>query len=258
MIYLFTPAFCKHSLLFDCLHHIYEDENLLPEEMTHVIIDNHYPIDKKTNQRMIQYAAEASRCVYIDCGKDRGLHGGLNFACEKLGVGSEDIVIGCDPDDRPDTRIFQAMVDVMKTDPTLAVLSGMFWVIEERLKTVPFKKEVIVSHNVLIHPNVEMWNVAAFNMRFIKEIGGFREAYNYYGGLESALFGEWQKRDLRLGYLADYKTESKPMDRQDPVFFDPEYRQWKTAHVGGFTGSFEEWLVLNGPPNHSEGHGVNL
>lgn len=249
--FLFTPAFCKASMLQDLLAHLYGP---LPEirpaarAMKHVVIDNHYPVQKDLNREQIRALAESYGCIYVNSGRDLGLHEGINAAAKVVGIRPCDRFVGCDPDDRPAPGFVQAITEVMDADPDLAVLGCSFWVIPwRRDQGVAFEEKVIAGRRVWIHPGVEMWNVAGFNWRFMTEIGGFRQPNAYYGGLEACLFPEWQRRGLKLGYLPDFRSDVVKLDQNDTRLFDPEYRRWKDDHVAGFKGGFEEWLRRNAP-----------
>lgn len=240
--YLITSAFCKSKLLEQCLQ-----STEVPATMEHIIVDNHYPIDKEENQFKIKLLAQVHGCHYLDSGKDLGLHEGFNNAVEKFDIGPDDLVIGLDPDDRPSPGALHALEYHLREDAGLAVLGLAFSVIYERFKTIlGFDNQTYHKETVWIHPNVEMWNVAAYNMELIHSMGGFKETFAYYGGLESALYGAWSKKGMNLGYLPGYTSEYTPVDRADLTLFDPEYRLWKNDHVAEkFRGSFEEWLKYN-------------
>lgn len=243
--WLVTPSFCKAALLDDYLKHIY----LTPPktEFTHVIIDNHYPVDKEQNKKKLKELAREYNCLYVDSGQDLGLHRGLNNAMLRASIRPGDILIGCDPDDRPSPDFLDIMKEVMLADPKLAVCCLSFSVIFDRIKQgVTFKKMEIAGHDLRVHPGVEMWNIAGFNTHLLGRIGGFSQPNNFYGGIEIDLYKAWTKRDMYYGYLYNVISDALPMDRTNRVFFDPEYRQWKTDHVNGYKKSFELWLKERG------------
>jgi len=220
----------------------------IPVGINHVIIDNHYPINKEKNRREIRQICESFGAIYVDSGRDLGLHEGLNHMTKKVGMGANDILIGCDPDDRPSPGSISAMDSGMRAlKGNVAVLALNFSVIKDRVNQgVPFRKLTVDGKRVLLHPSVEMWTVAAFDMGFIYGAGGFKQTYAYYGGLESALYGYMAAQGKALGYLQDFDADHLHLDRNDPTLFDPEYRMWKNAHLSGFSGSFEEWLIHSG------------
>ena len=243
MNYLFTPAFCKPALLEDLLTHLYSKPSI-KAPITHVILDNRYPLNEKD---AIAEVCEDYPVIYFDSGSDLGLHRSVNQALDYFGVQSEDIFMGCDPDDRPSPGTFDAMIDVMKVDPTIGVLGANFSVIREKKATLGDRMPEIqvAGHNLYVHPAVEMWNVAAFSMPLLNSIGGLNQHNEYYGLLEMALYPRWKERGMVLAYLKDYISDAAPVDRSNPALFDTSYAAWKKAHVGGFRGSFGEWLEVN-------------
>lgn len=244
--WIFTPAFCKAKLLEDALEFYYKQGH---PKMEHVITDNHYPVDKENNRKEIKRLAEKFGCHYIDSGKDLGWHHGMNNAVKILGITADDLVLGCDPDDRASPGTFQALKDVMDADPKVAICAVNFWVLPWKIKEhgLTMRDEEIAGHKVWVHPSVEMWNVCAFNMRLVFEMGGFTQMSPYYGGLEVAMHRAWQRHGMKLCYLKDYSSEAVKLDRTDRTLFDPEYGDWKVEHAHkGYKGSFEEWLKERG------------
>lgn len=248
--WLVTPSFCKADLLEDFLKYHYPAGPPSTFGLnSHVIIDNHYPVDKEKNRRKIQELSKDYGCIYVDSGKDLGLHGGLNNMIKNVGISPHDFLIGHDADDRSTPGFFEHIENVMNADPNFAVIALNFGVINQRIKEQPsmFDIQIIGGESVAVHKSVEMFTVAGFNMKFIHDCGGFNQHWGYYGGLEACMFPQWAKRNLKLGYLLNYRSDVVHLDRANPKFFDPQYREWKTAHLGGFTGSFEQWLEINTP-----------
>lgn len=241
--FLFTPAFCKWKMLADCLEHIYKTP---PRDVEHVIILQHYPVNLEENNQRIRDLAKQYGCTLVDSGSDVGLHNGLNNAMKVVGVTREDYIIGCDPDNRPTPGFIDAFRDVMKADPTIAVLGMNFWVITERFQQGKLTEAKIADRAVWLHPNVEMWDVCAFNSGLIHDIGGFSQPNNYYGGLEIYLMRHWVPRGMKLAYLADFRSDHATVDHNDPRLVDQSYREWKISHATkGFSGSFADFLAVN-------------
>lgn len=242
--YLVTPAFAKAKLVECQLDYVHSTNNL--SNITHVVIDNHYPVDKQENRARIAMACAKYGAIYLDSGRDLGLHEGLNNAVKTIGIRSDDILIGLDPDDFVTPGSIQVLEKVMKATDEFAVLGLGFSVIYDRLKEgVPFERRTIAGESVLIHPTIEMWNVCAWNMKTVYSMGGFKQPNKYYGGIEVATENQMLKDFKRLGYLEHWKSDHLPVDRNDTTLFDPQYRNWKTAHAHkGYQGSFEEFLTL--------------
>ncbi len=239
---LITPCFARWELLQNLLFHLHKDPAY--GDIDHYVLDNYYPINKDLNHEKIAYLAKSFGCKFIDSGSDLGLHHSLNNAVKQIGLGDDDILICVDPDDRPTPGFVQAIEEAMRVDKSLAVLALNFWVIDQRIKENKLKLGIDYdySYSVWIHPSVEMFTIAAFNMKFINSIGGFDEPLPFYGGLESYLHSKWAPMGMRLGYLEHYRADATNVDRGDPKLFDPEFRLWKNAHVAGYKGGFEEWL----------------
>jgi len=245
MNWVFTPAFCKAKMLQGLLQHLYQEPGTM-EGFVHVILDQHYPADEGgMHSEKIKALCKKYKCIYLDSHYDRGLHQGLNYAWQAMSVIPGDILIGCDPDDRPSPGAFQAMKKVMQADPLIAVCGLNFHVLPWKQKEHGLVMEEVktAGERVWVHPSVEMWNVAAFNTHFIQSVGGFHQPNAYYGGLEVALFREWPKHGLKLVYLIDHTAESVPVNREDPELYDIAYGDWKIAHATkGYQKSYAEWL----------------
>lgn len=251
MKWLITPAFCKSKMLESCLEHLHTD---LPSDVKHVIIDNHYPINKEQNQVDIYALVKKFRCLYIDSGKDLGLHHGLNNAYRIINPEPSDTWVQVDPDDRPSPGFYDALNEVMCNTQKLALCALSFDLIKERLKEhaspeierfVSFAEPFGLSGgttSVWIHPKIEMLLSNAINLKFIESVGGFYEYYPYYGGFEASMYERWNPLGYELGFLLDYVADSIKLDPNDTTLFDPEYRLWKDAHLSGYEKSFEEWL----------------
>lgn len=243
--YLITPAFCKAAMLEGCLDHLYQET---PNWMEHIIVDDGYPVDKDDNQERIRQLARERNLLYVDTGSNIGFHKALNFGCKVAGVTQDDLLLLCDPDDRPSPGAMLALEQVMKSDPKIVVGALSFDVIHNNLKPgVNCREEMRAGHRVWIHETTDMWNVTAYNMNFIHSIGGFDEPFPYYGGIESYLFSHWRKdMNQKLVYLPDHRSDHIVLNKQDSFLFDRSYRLWKDAAVTGYKGSFSEWLKVFG------------
>lgn len=236
--WVFTPAFCSARMMLDFLDYLHP---LVPaSQYTHVIVDDNYPINKEKNSENIRGLSREYNCIYLNSGKNLGLHHCLNWAMKEVGVKETDFYINCDADDRPQEGTFNAMRHVMNADPTLAVLGCSFKKIQNKLDCL--KTETIAGHEVFIHPTVEMWNVSAINLKFLASIGGFNEPYDFYGGLESYFYSKYRYTDMRIGYLKHYTSDVPSFDLS---LMDPRFIEYKNAHVSltnPFKGSFEDYL----------------
>jgi hypothetical protein len=249
MIYLVTPAFCKAPLLAQCLDHLYADPTTTGLTTRHIIIDNHYPVEKERNSAVIKELAAKFNCRYVDSGKDLGLHHGLNNAIKQVNVNKDDLLIGCDPDDRPRPGAMKALVDVMNYNPKIAIAALTFNILHRNfgdlMARASVNKPPVPRH--WAHPSTDMWKIAAFRMSFVEQCNGFQEPNKYYGGIESNFHQHWKRLNMQLVYLPDHQLDHVG-EENSPEFLDTEYWQYKQAHVRGqFTESFEEWIKAHCP-----------
>jgi hypothetical protein len=245
--WIITPAFCSARMLEDCLRHIYSHRPIAPVE--HVVLDNHYPTETDGTIRQV---AEKYGCTYFDSGGDFGLSRSVTQAVREIGVNREDVVCGCDPDDRPSPGWVDTLRKVMLADRSFAVLGGVFPFCTGPLQQqhlaenqTPFEvfvkglvEEEVAGVRVLVHPSVEMIKVAALSARMLVDFGyptNYR--HPYYGGQESMMFEWWKTRKMRLGYVP-----SVTVRQADASLFDMRYRRWKDAHLGGWPGSYKDWI----------------
>lgn len=252
-----TPAFCKASMLQDCLENIYQTPL---KDVTHYILDNHYPVDEAENRKQIRALADRFGCTYLDSGGDIGLYRSCNAMMSHAGLSKEDIIMGCDPDDRPTPGWVDAFRSVMLADPSYAIVAATFpfygvpEVERANAPSTPFfdhvrnlREETVAGIKVMVHPGVEMWKVACTNTRMLMEMGGLpiEPKHQLYGGQECLQFNWWRERGMKLGYVPSITAEHVKTD-YSPSRFDAAYRTWKNAHLGGFSGRFADWLKQHG------------
>ena len=184
MNYLITSCFCKTSLLEDCLQHLYQD---FPKDTQHILIDDHYPLHTQVDRLKIRMLAMKYGTRFIETPKNLGLHHAINYVTGVIGLKQEDIIILHDADDRASPGALQALVDVIQ-EPQIAVIGMMFEQIRNNFNSNGYEETTIHGHRVWLHKSVDMWNIAAYRYEWIESIGGFNEAFAYYGGLESYLY----------------------------------------------------------------------
>jgi hypothetical protein len=196
-----------------------------------VVLDNHYP---GMSDFWLSWCTE-NDAMYIDAGKNLGLHHGLNFMLKQLGAKKGDKIIGFDPDTNPETvgwdeALFRAL-DIQNVvwaslwnDHSAGEMRERGWTgsVENGLNIWQTHKPVVNS-------------ICAFDVGWVLDVCGFQEPTEYYGGLECAMFALLKKRWV---WLCDYKEGKFDVDLQDI-----EYKNYKWAHAHlGWQGSFDTWL----------------
>lgn len=253
--WIIVPYFCKAKLMVNYLRYL--DELKLPSNFKIIIVNDHYPIDAYA-ATVVHIKVKAYGFYWIECPENLGMQNAINFALTKIDAQPQDIVILSDPDDYASDGAYQALVEVIR-NKNIAVAALSFKEIEEnRKKLNPIPATAVVSatfgsrgidyyhcHAFWIHPHVDLWHIAAYRMEWINSIGGFGQAYPFWGGLESYLYERWSKQGMKLVYLTDYHCEAVELDRTDPELFDKEFYEYKCKGVQleKFMGSFADWLA---------------
>lgn len=215
-----------------------------------VIVNDHYPIHPEDQETVRKFSSQFHDFIWIDAGKNLGMQGAINFALKEVNAQPEDIVILSDPDDYASAGSYQALESVIRHKDFAVVALGFKQIDDNRKKLNPIPRDdfAFLEPNIKywIHPSVDLWHIAAYRMEWIQSIGGFGQAYKYWGGLESYMYERMVKDRMKLVYLSDYNCEAVELDRNDPTLFDPEFRQYKNdIHKNQYPGSFSEWLSTN-------------
>lgn len=251
---LLTQCFCKADILQFSMKNLYEH---LGKEREHWIILKDYPINREENQQKILDYAKEYGCKIHDCGADIGATEGLNHFFDNHPELIDRKYIGFDPDTLTSAKGFDIILEeVANAAPNLAIIGLSNAAIHpdvafcakeqiaEKFEDLSQYKQVIAGHNVIVHPQIDMVNCCIIDARWVMSLyKRFWEPFKYYGGLEFYLFQEMSKVGKKLGYLIDYKEAYDGLLEQ---YKDPEYQEWKQAHLSGFPGSLKEWLIKEG------------
>lgn len=241
-VYAMTMCFCRSNLLKYSLPYF---KSLMTYPIARYFISlNHWPIDEVKNNAELSEIAKAYGCEIFDQQIDRGLHKAFNNWFSQVSLAEDSILIGLDPDTGISHEGFDsAIVDVMTHDKDIKICG--LWNLGTELKYrqgILHPQEKVTSNGVryFIHPGIEMFDTVGWRVSWLRAIGGVGQPNEYYGGLESWLH---TKPGFKLAYLLDYQQSPGPYPVEE--CFEPKYRQWKDAHLSGFSGSFGEWLRVN-------------
>lgn len=238
---LVTPAFCPAEQLRGCLERL---KILRTSTVPHFILLNHWPINEADNIEQCKALAAQYGCLIHDSEGDFGLSGSLNRWLEKHP--EFDVMIGFDADSEVDKPGFdKALIDVMSNKPDL----GMCAILNDVVKNLSMHKLSapmnIAGWNMccLLYAQVEMWNVSAYDLRWLRWAGQFFQTYAYYGGIESGLHGKALRDGKAFGYLMDFCEIWRPMTHSEETMRQLGlYQTWKREHVAGDGSSFKHWL----------------
>lgn len=213
-------------------------------ETVHVLLDQHWPLEREKTREHLQAIAKQYGCLYIDSGRNRGLHEGFNYALSQLTIPDNAMVIGYDPDSYPVTIGWDmAMCEVFVADPRIQWLSLWHQHATRQLlhEGAGMHLEMIHGHRVRQVSRAVMNSVCGFRMGWLRRIGGLYEVLPKYGGLEVHM---WPKIDGRWVFLEDFQEQPALYDRMNPLY--KEWK-WRTAHLGEPQIDFGEWLKLSRP-----------
>jgi hypothetical protein len=236
-----TPAFCPAEQLRGMLQRL---RRLRTSNIPHFILLNHWPINEARNIEDCKALAEEYGCIPYDSGADLGLTGSLNFWLD--GHADFDMMIGFDADSDIDHPGFdQAFIDVMAAKPDL----GMCAIKNDIITSLSMHKlsapmDIAGHHLCCLHyGQVEMWNVSAYDLNWLRVAGKFFQTYAYYGGIESGLHGKAMRDGKAFGYLMDWCELWRPIPCSEETARQLGlYQAWKREHIAGDGSSFKAWL----------------
>jgi hypothetical protein len=242
---LVTPAFCPSEQLHGMLDRL---RLLRTSTVPHFILLNHWPFDEAANLDRCKALADEYGCIAYDSGGDLGLTGSLNNWL--VNHPSFDMMIGFDADSNIDRRGFdQAFIDVMAAKPDLgmcAIKNPIIAGISRHKLSEPMN---IAGHNLccLLYGQVEMWNVSAYDLNWLRVAGQFFQTYAYYGGIESGLHGKAMRDGKAFGFLMDWSELWQPIPQGEEVARQLAlYQVWKREHIAGDGSSLKDWLRVRG------------
>lgn len=242
MLYTITLGFTPSRILKESLRNFYATRCL---QFEHIFLDNHYPINKEQNQLECMELCEEYGLTYIDAGKNLGLHHGFNYALKEIGFKKDDIVIAFDADSYPTIPMWDlALWDTLQ-DPEIAWSSLMNPRSMGDLKSKGYETRTIENREIWIAHNAVVNSVCAFRGDFLTSTEGLHEPNDWYGHLETDMFGRLQTLGLRWGFVNGYGESDHLRDMHDR---DYVVYKWCLAHHRSWSGDFESWLEA-GKPN---------
>lgn len=213
-----------------------ELERTKTSDATVLILDQHWPMADLS--MFWKGWAHRLNGLYLNSGKNLGLHEGLNYMCRTLQMKATDKVIGLDPDTWPITPGWDTALLKSLDLPNVGWASlgnlhsegemthrGYVESVEDGLRLWTTKQAVVNS-------------ICAWNLDWIYNVGGFQEPSEYYGGLECCMFPKCLAQGKRWVWLKDFRE-----GKWDTDLSDPEYKAYKWAHAHqGWKGDFAAWV----------------
>lgn len=213
----------------------------------HLMVDQRYPLpDKDSVSKEIAQIAKNTGARLLEPGKNLGLHHGLNWALQTVGMRDEDIVIGYDGDSWPiesgwDMALVTALIADQKTVWASLWGKNSHGELTSRgfTRRMANQVEVYETHTPAVN------SICAWKGWWVKQAGWFDETRPVYGGLESKLFHYVRDRGYRWvfipGWTEDERLKFNPGE-------DILYKTWKWRHAHeGYDGDFDSWLARGLP-----------
>lgn len=215
-------------------------------ETVHALVDQHWPVGAGLHRAKLRKIAAKYGLVYLDPGKNLGLHHGFNWALSQFSIPDNAMVIGYDPDSYPVTHGWDlAMAEVFVARPSVCWLS--LWHQHAQRQVVDEKAEAerfsVAGHQVFRVGRAVMNSVCGWRMGWLRACGGLTEGNEFYGGLEVAMWNPLQKFGGEWVFLPEFQEQPHFQDRMNPF-----YREWKWAHAHERTtkDDFATWLTRRG------------
>lgn len=226
-------------------------------DFQHLIVDLEFPLEEGDKvPEDIERAISNNSIKLMDLAtrfgsryvrfKNQGVSQNWNQVIKFMNVGDGDVLIGADPDERPQTDGWvKAMGSVMRSVPSYGVVCLLQ---PEQLLTALAKSthhDIYTTQKISvldIHGSMS-WAQIGVSGKLISEIGEIPvpKEYSIYGGIEGALLAEMQARGYKWCMLRDHLVRH---DAQwDSVLL---LRQWKHWIIDNCKNTqqvtFEDWL----------------
>src|SRR6185369_2239868 len=114
-VHFITTVYCNENVFRAGMKELRRTTALFEMRATHWLLNQHYPLGgDETKQAIAEYAGMYGNVRVFDCGRNLGLHDGLQFLVDQIEPLDDDVVVGFDPDEKPLSDGWaHAMVDVM-------------------------------------------------------------------------------------------------------------------------------------------------
>lgn len=184
-----------------------------------VTVPEDYEIEKGKNSNALREIAKKYGSEYIKI-QNIGVSQNWMQVWNAMNMTTEDVIIGCDPDERPQTKNWvRDIARVLMGDKTMAVASLIMKEQFAELNDKNSKKNVVNGVNVIEVDGGLMWSQIGISGNFIKKVGGipFIQQYSRYGHLEGACLQLINKYGYKWCMVSDHisvHTDEVPLLRE--------------------------------------------
>lgn len=239
MIHVITLAFAPARVLQRGIGLFYSTYKTQMENLTHYMVDHHYPIGREKNLQVMQRLCEKHEIKYLDPGQDNGYHNGLNWALAQAKPEDGDVVVIYDPDAGPQQEDWlPALFDVID-EAGYSIASVVDSTILRELNERGYTESNLGSMKILEPVTNGILSLYALDWAYLKQILPLYEHNPYYGGIESYMWENLKRLGLKQAYLPEFSEDNISRDMADW-----HYTKWKWAHSywRTYKGSFTEYL----------------
>lgn len=234
---------CVHQLAFNeadvCIEALrtYERTAGMIEDVF-LVVDCGFPLPSKdeNTDKLIRFCRQNKRFTYVQIPWNEGVAQNWTWVQGLLRVTRGDVLIGMDPDARPQQEGWvRAMADVLLNEPTAAYV-GLNRPGFDELQTPARVERQMSGHTVYAYDGLISWSVGGFSGEFLEATGGLDQWNERYGYIEHWAYQRMLSMGKTFYMLKDYYDHHLPST--------PRYTEWKKASAEGRTAlRFEEWLL---------------
>lgn len=257
-VYAITLAFMNRRVLRASIEAFYRTRNEGLALAGHVIVDQHYPLERDATRAEIERLAMEYNLTLLDPGRNLGLHDGFNWAMSQLPLADEDIIIGYDGDSLPSAQGWDmALVRAIEGRRS----DGEGTVVWSSLGNPRTLKDIRERgyRRTTVDGYLQLWltrtaitnSVCAWRVGWLRRVGGLSEPTAYYGHLEATMWGKLRHGEL-WAVVPDWPERDDLRDDHDRAYV---IYKWRHSHLRNWPGDFASFVTAGCP---EEGPGAPL
>lgn len=212
----------------------------------HVVLDQHYPVNKEENRRELRALCAEFGIEVFDAGRNLGLHEGFNWIAQRLDLEDDDVVIAYDLDSCPTSPGWDmALARAIQGDPLGKIVWASLWNLRSRADVMArgFQTRMVDGYIEAVIPKAPVTNsVCAWRYGWLRQVGFLTEPRAFYGHLEAAM---WDRlRDKQWAFLPQWGESDDLRDLHDREYV---VYKWCHSHLNSWPGDFESFLEAGCP-----------
>lgn len=217
---------------------LFEEQHKEAEIASRTLVDCHYPLAPFPDHSLdLVKLAALHGWNYVRPKENRGCHGNWSWVVKELGLGDGDVLVGVDPDARPQQAGWvTAMMKVFDAAPEAYTVQLNRKGIYDLKSSHPFNEIQIGETEVLDYKCLISWSVGGFDCGWVNRLGGMKADSVFYGYIEHAMQRNADPYGGKFYILRDFYDEHLPAA-------DQLYQDWKLESACRRTEkSLADWL----------------